>query len=72
MKGSETKFSYQRLPWISCEFTKRFRNANIADSYALINKLNFLVLYVRLRIHCWGKKNMCEWKEILTKGDMVF
>ena len=35
-EGSDTKFSYQRLPWTSC----KVKNANIGNSFFLTNKIN--------------------------------
>ena len=42
-EGSDTKFSYQMLLWISCNITQIFTNVNFGGSYSLTNKSNLIV-----------------------------
>ena len=45
-EGSDTKFIYQMLPWISCKVT---RNVNIGGCFSLINKSNLIVALCKIK-----------------------
>ena len=65
-EGSDMKFSYQMLPWISCKVTYRYRNVNSGGSFSLANKSNLIVALCKIKGTILRLKKVHECKELFT------
>ena len=63
-EGSDTKFSNQRLPWVSLQAIWGFRNPIIVSSYFFTNESSLTVPLHKIKGTLPGRKKVHEWKEL--------